>query len=116
MAKNRWSTGQFALLIGASVSSLKRWDRSGVLRAARWPNERRYYTDDHKRAVEAQRPRFDDEGSELIPLARFAELSGMSVTTLRRWDRSGKLVAARSVSSKRMYYTKDQLRTVKSER
>jgi len=99
-----------------SVSSLKRWDRSGVLRAARWPSGRRYYTDDHRRAVKALRPKLAEDGSELVSLARFAELVGVSVTTLRRWDRSDKLVAVRSVSSRRMYYTQEQLRSVKAER
>ena len=38
----------------------------------------------------------------------FAKKLGVSVETLRRWDRSGKLSAKRTVSNHR-YYTEDDL-------
>lgn len=35
---------EFARLIGRSVKTLQRWDREGILKAARSPTNRRYYT------------------------------------------------------------------------
>ena len=36
----------FAELLGASVKTLQRWDREGILKANRTPTNRRYYTYD----------------------------------------------------------------------
>lgn len=36
----------FAQLLGASVKTLQRWDRDGILKANRTPTDRRYYTYD----------------------------------------------------------------------
>ena len=41
-------------------------------------------------------------------ISEAAELIGVSVKTLQRWDREGKLVASRTPSNRR-YYTKNQL-------
>ena len=105
-----WSIGRFAKLVGASISSLKRWDRAGVLKAARWPNGRRYYTEAHQRAVLVKRPHFAEDGVEVIGVVRFAELTGVSISTIKRWSRSGKLVPMRA--GRRVYYTQAQLQLV----
>lgn len=42
-------------------------------------------------------------------ISEAAELIGVSVKTLQRWDRDGKLVASRTPSNRR-YYTKNQLK------
>lgn len=39
---------------------------------------------------------------------KFAEQIGVSVETLRRWDRTGKLIAKRTPSNHR-YYTEEDL-------
>jgi DNA-binding transcriptional MerR regulator len=38
----------------------------------------------------------------------FAEIIGVSVKTLQRWDRDGKLIAYRSITNRR-YYTDEHL-------
>lgn len=42
-----YKVSEFAKLVGVSVSTLRRWDRSGVLKAARTITNRLYYTDRH---------------------------------------------------------------------
>lgn len=44
-----YSLGEFSKKVRKSVSTLQRWDRSGVLPAARTITNRRYYTDEHLR-------------------------------------------------------------------
>jgi hypothetical protein len=39
-----WRISDFALKIGVSESTLKRWDKSGSVRPRRLPNGHRYYT------------------------------------------------------------------------
>lgn len=39
-----YTVGQFSELIGKSVVTLQRWDRTGILTAYRSPSKRRYYT------------------------------------------------------------------------
>jgi len=43
--KSIYSIGEFAKLVGVSVATLRRWDRSGILKASRRPTGHRYYTD-----------------------------------------------------------------------
>jgi len=42
--KRIFSIGEFAKLIGKSVSTLQKWDRKGILKAYRSPTGRRFYT------------------------------------------------------------------------
>lgn len=46
---NKYSVGEFANLVGLSVSTLQRWDREGVLVADRTPTNQRQYTQEHLR-------------------------------------------------------------------
>jgi hypothetical protein len=46
MDKQIYSPSQFGKLIGRSVTTLQRWDTSGILKAHRWPTNRRFYTHD----------------------------------------------------------------------
>ncbi len=39
-----YKTSEFARLLGISVRTLQRWDKSGILKAFRTPTDRRYYT------------------------------------------------------------------------
>ncbi|CAG7651301.1 MerR family transcriptional regulator [Paenibacillus allorhizosphaerae] len=43
---NEYKIGQFAKLIGRTVSTLQRWDRDGILVAHRTEGNRRFYTHD----------------------------------------------------------------------
>lgn len=43
------------------------------------------------------------EEKELIPIGDSAEMLGVSITTLRRWDESGRFPATKSVGGHRMY-------------
>ena len=44
---NIYSISEFSDLIGMSIRTLERWDKSGDLVAFRTPRGRRYYTDEH---------------------------------------------------------------------
>ena len=38
--------GQFALIIGVSINTLRRWDNEGILPAHRTPKRTRFYTEE----------------------------------------------------------------------
>ena len=40
----KYKVGEFAKLIGVSIETLRRWDRSGKLKAYRTPTKQRFYT------------------------------------------------------------------------
>ena len=90
----------FAELLGVSVKTLQRWDREGILKANRTPTDRRYYTYD-------QYLQFKGINITNYKPKDFAELLGVSVKTLQRWDREGILKANRTPTDRR-YYTYDQ--------
>ena len=41
-----YKVGEFAEKVGVSISTLQRWDRTGVLKSKRTPTNQRYYTDE----------------------------------------------------------------------
>lgn len=54
------------------------------------------------------------ESSRIYKPAEFAELLGVTVKTLQRWDVSGKLIAYRTITNRR-YYTEAQLRSMRPD-
>lgn len=52
---------------------------------------------------------------ELLTITEAAQILGVSVDTLRRWDKSGKLVAIRKEGGTHRYYTKKDLALVDSD-
>jgi len=52
---NMYSVSEFAQLIGVSVNTLQRWDRTGKLVALRTPSHRRVYTDEQLAQIRGQR-------------------------------------------------------------
>jgi len=46
-----YTAGKFAKLVGVTVKTLQRWDRTGALEALRTSTNRRYYTDTHLATV-----------------------------------------------------------------
>lgn len=41
-----YKIGEFAKLLGVSLSTLRKWDREGILKAKRTPTDRRFYTEE----------------------------------------------------------------------
>src|SRR3989344_7535466 len=52
---------------------------------------------------------------ELLTISEAAEFLGISIDTLRRWDKSGKLVATRKEGGTHRYYTKNDLEVFSSD-
>ena len=46
MNDRKFKPKEFSKMIGVSVSTLQRWDRTGILKAHRTLTDRRYYTND----------------------------------------------------------------------
>lgn len=55
------------------------------------------------------------KNNELINIGQAAEILGVSIDTLRRWDKNGKLVAIRKNGGVHRYYLKEDLEVFKSE-
>lgn len=93
---NTYNISEFSKMVGVSVKTLQRWDRSGILVATRTPTGRRVYTDEHlakatglkshvriKKVVaytrvssQAQKPDLDNQ---LRTLEDFTRQSGLAV-------------------------------------
>jgi excisionase family DNA binding protein len=50
-----------------------------------------------------EQPPIPTEVKPLIPIGEAAKILGVSVNTMRRWDRLGKLVALRTLDGHRRY-------------
>jgi len=91
-----------ASLLGVSKSTLRNWDRTGKLRTARHPvNKHRLYCREELERL----PKF----SEYLTVGKAAALLGISKSTLRNWDLTGKLRIARHPVNKHRLYCRDKL-------
>ncbi|MGK9452053.1 MerR family DNA-binding transcriptional regulator [Acidithiobacillus caldus] len=55
------------------------------------------------------------DGDELLPIAEAARILGISIVTLRRWDRSGKFPADLRTLGKSRRYSRKRLEVWRSE-
>ena len=53
--------------------------------------------------------------SDMLKIGQFAQLAGVSVSTLRNWDASGKLTPAYTSDGGTRFYTMTQLKSIKGE-
>ncbi|MFI3283448.1 MAG: IS607 family transposase [Erysipelotrichaceae bacterium] len=61
-----YKTGEFAELIGVTITTIQRWDRSGKLKAYRTPTNKRYYTHEQLQSYLGQSPAKTDSRSSII--------------------------------------------------
>ena len=50
--EKRYKIREFSEMIGVTPSTLRNWDRSGLLKSNRTISNQRYYTDEHIRKIE----------------------------------------------------------------
>lgn len=50
-----FKTKEFAEMINVSVSTLRRWDRTGIFKANRRPSGRMFYTEEHLKKLNEMR-------------------------------------------------------------
>jgi DNA-binding transcriptional MerR regulator len=128
MMQQRLSISKFAQIIGVTPTTLRRWDKSGVFSpAGRTPGGKRFYT---KEQAEEYLGSTIDESTLVKPaistdyvktpqkqlsISKFAQRVGVTVETLRKWDKSGELVPAGRTQGGHRFYTQEQLDQFKTE-
>ncbi|MDE6004276.1 MAG: MerR family transcriptional regulator [Oscillospiraceae bacterium] len=104
---------KFAEMLGVSVKTLQRWDKSGILTAYRTTKNRRYYTDEHYAEYLGI-----ENVKEINHYTQkdFAKMLGISVKTLEHWDKNGVLKAYRTKNNKRYYTDKHYAEFIGTEK
>lgn len=94
-----YSIGQAALYLNVSIDTLRRWEKKGLITAIRSQGNLRLFT---KQELEAFK-REQDNQDFMMTISETAKMLSVSIQTLRRWDKSGKLVAKRDSHDQRVY-------------
>lgn len=99
----QYSIGQAAQILGVSIDTIRRWEQKGTLKAQRTAGKLRRFLG--KELVDYQKEAQNQD--LLVPISKAAQELHVSIQTLRRWDKSGKLKAERSPDGGRMYRLKE---------
>jgi putative resolvase len=101
---NIYSPKQFGQMIGRTVNTLQKWDRTGVLKAHRSPTNRRYYTHDQYLAYRGLRA--DVAGRTLV----YARVSSAS----QQPDLANQMAALRDYCARHNYQADEWIEEVGS--
>lgn len=93
------SISQAAKLLGVSIDTVRRWDKTGVLHSIRADGKNRYF---ELKELEGHK------SSKLLSISEASLKLGISATTLRRLEKRGLLVPKRNKAGERVY-RKDSL-------
>ena len=99
---------EFSRQIGVGVAVIRRWHSEGILVPDRfYPRGDRYYSDEQVRKYLAGE--YDIPESKYLTSTKFAEEIGVSISTLHRWDSSGRLKPVYTTDKGMRYYSKEQI-------
>lgn len=87
--------GKAASLIGVSIDTLRRWDKTGRLKSVRIDGKNRFF--DRKELLQIK------SENELIKVSQAADKIGVSVSTLRRYEKRGLISTERNERGERVY-------------
>ena len=88
-----------AKILGVSIDTVRRWDKSGILHSERPDGKNRYFSQDELEKHKVGQP---------LPISEAAKELGISATTLRRLETRNLIKPIRNSAGERVY-TKDSL-------
>jgi excisionase family DNA binding protein len=88
------SIGDAASILGVSIDTVRRWEKSGKIHAKRLDGKNRYFNVSELEYYKNNLP---------LSSSEVAKLLGVSASTVRRLDTEGRLPAIRSEKGKRLY-------------
>jgi len=88
-----------AKVLGVSIDTVRRWDKSGILHSERPDGKNRYFSQDELEKHKVGQP---------LPISQAAKELGISATTLRRLETRNLIKPIRNSAGERVY-TKDSL-------
>ncbi|MGE5041345.1 MAG: MerR family DNA-binding transcriptional regulator, partial [Candidatus Levyibacteriota bacterium] len=103
--KNFLSISKAAKYLGVSIDTIRRWDAKGKLKGTRLDGKNRYFTKEDLSQFKKEQP---------LPISEAAKMLSVSISTLRRFDESGLIVAQRDSKGARVYPVKELKEFLKS--
>ncbi|MBI2103950.1 MerR family transcriptional regulator, partial [Candidatus Woesebacteria bacterium] len=100
--KKYFTISETAELLGVSIDTLRRLETRGMLKIKR-EDGRRIYTQRDLLVLKKLYAGAEDPNNILLPVHEAANWLGVSVDTLRRWEKAGKLEAVRTAGGHRRY-------------
>lgn len=91
--------GEAAKLLGVSIDTLRRWDKSGKISSFRPDGKNRFFKI-------SDIERLNNEGNDALSISEAAKLLKISSSTLRRYEKKGLLKPARNPKGDRVYSRK----------
>lgn len=91
---------QTARILGVSLKTLRRWEKQGKIEAKRSKMGRRIYS---REIISKFYPNYKVTSKSMVKIGAAAKILGVSIMTLRRWDKKGKLRATVTPGGTRLY-------------
>ncbi len=88
--------GQAASILGVSIDTLRRWDRSGKISSVRPGGKNRYFRISDLEEIKSK-------GQEKLSISEAAKTLGVSPSTLRRYEKRGFIKPEREGKGDRVY-------------
>lgn len=88
------SISQAADILGVSIDTVRRWDKSGILKSTRPDGKNRYFSVDELERIKFSQP---------LSISEAADRLEISTSTLRRLEDKGLITPARNSSGERVY-------------
>lgn len=99
---NLYTIGQAATYLGVSIKTLRRWDAEGRLSSQRNNLNQRLY-DPHELQILKNGRKNDAAPVTLMNISTAATQLGVSVKTIRRWEKSGRITSVRNKYNQRLF-------------
>lgn len=94
-----FAIGEAARYLNVSIDTIRRWDSKGILHAVRSEGNLRRFSKAELDRCKAEQQKEDN----MLTVSEAADLLKVSIQTMRRWDKSGKLRAQRDNQGQRLY-------------
>lgn len=100
------SISEAAKMLGVSIDTVRRWDKSGILHSDRPDGKNRYFSLDELKELQSNKP---------LSISEAAGELGVSTVTLRRLEKKGLIQAQRNSAGIRIYDRKSIQETAQSD-
>ena len=107
--KNLYSIGEASHLLGVSIDTIRRWEQAGKIQVIRSPGGTRLIPSAEIERFKKRRVK------PFFKIREAADELGVSIQTLRRWDKDRLIQAKRSPGGTR-FFPSDSIQTIKTQK
>jgi len=98
-----FTISQAAGHLDVSIKTLRRWEKQGLIQPSRNPLNHRIYSQDDLERIKSKPPSHSKVDQDYLFISEAAVYAQVSIKTIRRWDKTGKLKSLRNNRNQRVF-------------